>query len=127
VSVLDKARELGEEILNSGELHDMKKAELAMINDVEAKKIIKAFKEKQQNYQVVKSRGGALSKDQQKEVEDLEQKMLDNPLILEYFKAQQSFEQMLEEINNIIAGAISGSNCSCPDDCCSTCGESCNH
>lgn len=127
MSVLDKARELGAEILQSQELNDMKNAELAMINDVEAQKIIDQFKDKQRTYQAVKAEGGELSEDQQKEVEDLEQKMLENQLILEYFKTQQSFEQMLEEINNIIAGAISGSDCNCSDDCCTSCDEGCSH
>lgn len=127
MSVLDKARELAAEILDSSELVEMKNAEQAMLNDEEALKLIEEFKNKQKAYQLVKSQGKELTESQQQEVDDLESRMLDNPLILDYFRAQQNFENMLEEINNIIAGAISGGECQCSDDCCTSCDSECNH
>lgn len=127
MSVLDKARELAAEILESSELVEMRNTEQAMLNDEEAQKLIEEFKNKQKAYQLVKSQGKELTESQQQEVDDLESRMLDNPLILDYFRAQQNFENMLEEINNIIAGAISGGECQCSDDCCTSCDSECNH
>jgi cell fate (sporulation/competence/biofilm development) regulator YlbF (YheA/YmcA/DUF963 family) len=127
MSVLDRARELGAEILESSELLEMRNAEQVMLNDKEAQKLIQEFKDKQKDYQMIKSKGEELTESQQQEVDDLESRMLDNPLILDYFRAQQNFENMLEEINNIIAGAISGGECQCADDCCTSCDSECNH
>lgn len=127
MSVLDRARELGAEILESSELLEMRNAEQVMLNDKEAQKLIQEFKDKQKDYQMIKSKGEELTESQQQEVDDLESRMLDNPLILDYFRAQQHFENMLEEINNIIAGAISGGECQCSDDCCTSCESDCNH
>jgi len=128
MSVLDKARELAAEILQSTELIEMRNAEQVMLGDGNAQKLIEEFKDKQKTYQLVRSQGKELTQTQQQEVDDLESKMLDNPLILDYFRAQQNFENMLEEINNIIAGAISGGECQCSDACCvSSCDSECNH
>lgn len=127
MSVLDRARELATEILESSELNEMRNTEQTMLNDEDAQKLIQEFKDKQKAYQLVKSQGKELTESQQQEVDDLETRMLDNPLILDYFRAQQNFENMLGEINNIIAGAISGGECECSDDCCTSCDSDCNH
>lgn len=127
MSVLDRARELATEILESSELNEMRNTEKTMLNDEDAQKLIQEFKDKQKAYQLVKSQGKELTESQQQEVDDLETRMLDNPLILDYFRAQQNFENMLGEINNIIAGAISGGECECSDDCCTSCDSDCNH
>ncbi|WP_027363716.1 YlbF family regulator [Desulfotruncus alcoholivorax] len=121
MSILEKAYELGLEISNSKELAEMKNAEMAMMQDDDAQQIIKEFNEKQKLYLDIQRKGEQLSESQKEDVEGLEKKMLDNPLIYNFFAAQQNFEKVLEEINNIIAKAISGNGQSCSDDCCSSC------
>jgi len=125
MSVLEKAYELGQEILASEELYDMKHAEQSMMQDLEAQSIIQEFDTKQKKYLEMQRQGQQLTDAQKQEVADLEKRMLENPLIYSYFQAQQKFEKVLEEINNIISQAISG-NDSCSDECCSSCG-SCGH
>ncbi len=124
--VLDKARELGEEISSSQELIRMRDTQNAMLASPEASDLVGEFNDKQKKYMALRSQGIELNESQQKDVEDLEKRMLDNPLIVDFFRAQQEFERMLEGINNIISSAISGesSSCaggSCSDDCCSSC------
>ncbi|MGB9802594.1 YlbF family regulator [Desulfofundulus sp.] len=121
MSVIAKARELGEEIAHSHELTAMIQAQQAMLQDPTAKQIIDEFHHKQRFLQMIQSRGLELTESQKAEVEDLEKRMLDNPLITEFFRAQQTFEQLLEEINQIISEAISGSQHSCPSESCSCC------
>ncbi len=125
MSILEKAYELGQEILTSEELNDMKTAEQYMLQDSNAQSIIQEFDSKQKLYLEMQKQGQQLTDVQKQEVADLEKRMLDNPLIYSYFQAQQKFEKVLEEINNIISQAISG-NDSCSDECCSSC-SGCGH
>lgn len=128
MSVIDKAKQLGEEIANSKELKEMRDAELMMTKDPEALNIIQNFNEKQRVFRTIQEQGLELTDSQKKEVEDLESRMIDNPFIYNFFRAQQTFEKVLEQINNIIGEAIGmGSGCSCDSDGCNTCGcEECH-
>ena len=125
MSILEKARELGEEIASSTEIQQMRDAEIAMMNNLEARNLVEEFNQKQRNYLDMKSQGVTLSDNQIKEVEDLEKRVMENPLILDFFRKQQNFEQIIEQINEIISAAIAGgsSGCEgdCSDDCCSSC------
>lgn len=130
MSILDKARELGEEIASSIELEEMKNAEIAMMSDTEANNLISEFNQKQKKFMNLRASGKELTNEQVKEVEDLEKRVLDNPLIVDFFRKQQNFERIIEEINEIISSAIAGQgpDCDgdCSDDCCSTC-SGCGH
>lgn len=118
MSVIEKARELGMELSKSEELNSMRSAEALMLQNPEAQEIIKVFNEKQRAFQMLQSQGLQLTEGQKKEAEDLEKKMLDNPYIYNFFSAQQTFEKILEQINNIIGQAIgAGSGCNCGSDC----------
>lgn len=121
MSILEKARELGEEIATSVELEEMKKAEMAMINDPEANSLVNEFNQKQRRFMDLKAGGVKLSPEEISEVEDLEKRVLDNLLIVDFFRKQQEFEKIIEQINEIIAEAITGQSPGCPDDCCTSC------
>lgn len=122
MSILEKARELGGEIASSGELDEMRRAEMAMLEDPEASLLIREFNEKQRKFMDLKAGGIDLNPEQASEIEDLESRVLDNPLIVDFFRKQQNFERVIEEINEIIARAISGGEGpACSDDCCSSC------
>lgn len=125
ISILKKAKELGDEIASSKELEEMKSAQLAVMQDPEAQAIVKEFQEKQKTFYLIQQQGHELTESQKKEVEELEQKMTNNPLIARYIKTQQRFEKLLEEINNIIAQSISDKH-SCSDSCCSSCNGGCD-
>ncbi|MCL6477557.1 MAG: YlbF family regulator [Peptococcaceae bacterium] len=126
MSILQKARELGEEIATSIELEEMKDAEIAMMGDAEARKLVEEFNAKQKKFMEAKASGRELTDDQIKEVEDLEKRVLENPLIVDFFRKQQNFERIIEEINEIISAAIAGESPGCSDDCCSSC-SGCGH
>lgn len=118
MSVLEKARELGIELSKSEEIISMREAEAMMLHNPEAQALIKEFNEKQQALRMMQSQGRELTEEMKREVEDLEARVLENPYIYNFFKAQQTFEKVLEDINNIIGQAIgTASGCSCSSDC----------
>ncbi len=122
MSIIQKAKELGEAIASSEELKKMKDAEIAMMNDPEASMLVNEFNKKQRFYMDMKNRGEELTKEQLAEVKIIENKILDNELIVDFFRKQQNFEKILEEINDIIAKSIAGdNNATCNDIDCSTC------
>lgn len=125
ISVLEKAKELGDQLAVSEELNEMKNSQLAVMQNPEAKAIVDEFQEKQQEYFRIQQQGQELNDSQKNNIKELEQKMSDNPLIAEYINKQQKFEKLLEEINNIISQSISGEQQSCDDSCCSSCNSGC--
>jgi len=125
MSVLEKAFELSQEILACEEMKDMKSAEEAMMQDLDAQKIIQEFDLKQQEFLELQDQGLSLTEAQKQEVAEMEERMYANSLIYSYFQAQQKFEQVLEEINNLISHAIGGHD-TCDDECCSSCGGNCD-
>jgi cell fate (sporulation/competence/biofilm development) regulator YlbF (YheA/YmcA/DUF963 family) len=120
MSILEKARELGEEIASSTELREMKDSEIAMMNDTAAKNLVEEFNEKQRKFMDLRSKGIKLTRDQISEVQDLENRVMENPLIVNFFQKQQVFERVIEQINEIISKSIAGDQ-ACSDECCSTC------
>jgi len=121
--VMEKARELGEAIANSRELKEMHVAEVAMLQDSEAKKVLEEFQEKQRAFRAIQAAGKKLTETQKKEVSALEEKMLSNPLIYNYLQKQQNFEKILDELNKIIEEAIANSYNACGSSCAA---ENCN-
>jgi cell fate (sporulation/competence/biofilm development) regulator YlbF (YheA/YmcA/DUF963 family) len=132
MSIIEKAQELGKELFESKELSTMREAEKMMMENDEARNSIAQFDEKQRAYQVIQAQGMQLTEGQTKELEDLEMKMLNNPYVYNFFKAQQEFQNILESINNIIGAAIgitdNGSDeasCGCDDRACGCDGNRC--
>jgi cell fate (sporulation/competence/biofilm development) regulator YlbF (YheA/YmcA/DUF963 family) len=121
MSVMEKARELGNEIASSKELLAMRDAESAMLQEPAAKMILQEFEEKRRAFQMIQSQGHQLTESQKKEAEEIEKKMLDNPHIYSYFKAQQDFERILEGVNKIIGEAIGLKSCCSDDENCGCC------
>jgi len=98
-----------------------------MMNNEEAQNLIKEFNQKQKQYMELQKQGIPLTESQKNDVQDLEKRMLDNPFVYRFFQAQQNFERVLQEINEIISKAIAGEHSSCSDGSCSTCGGCCDH
>lgn len=133
MTILEKAQKLGKKLSESKELLTMREAEKMMLENDEARDSIAKFDEKQRAYQVIQAQGMQLTEGQTKELEDLELKMMNNPYVYNFFKAQQEFQNILESINNIIGEAIgikagSGSDdasCGCDDRSCGCDGNRC--
>lgn len=116
-SILDKARELGLELSKSKEFSNVREAEIMMMQDSEAQGIITEFQAKEHTLRDMQAQGLPLSESQQREFGAFQKKMFDNPHINNFFKAQESFENILEQVNKIISESIGmGQGCGCEDE-----------
>lgn len=129
MSILEKAQDLATAITESPELRRVKETELRIMIDMEAREIIEAY----QNLQIEVMNSGVMYEElpeaKKQEIEALEQKMNDHPIINDYLSASQELNQILESVNMVIQGALTGegSSCSCSPSDCSSCGGGCGH
>lgn len=127
--IFEKARELGEAILESKEYKELKAAELAQEESEEALSLIKDYNEVRTRLgQEIQK--GDVSEERIAEIrEELEEaygKMTTNDLITNYINAQRTFQAVIDQMNNILAFHITGKM---PGGCsgsCSTCGGGCH-
>ena len=127
--IFEKARELGEAIIESKEYQELKKAEAEQENDAEAMKLL-------QDYSILRSK---LAEEIQKgdpgeermnairtELEEAYEKVTENDHITAYINAQRMFQAIIDQMNNIISFHITGKM---PGGCsgsCESCGGSCH-
>lgn len=116
-AIINKARELGFELSQSQEFINVREAETAMMQNPESLSIIQEFEGKQHTLHTMQAQGLALSEEQQREFEEFHTKMFANPYISSFFKAQESFESILDQVNKIISESIGISQgCGCEDE-----------
>lgn len=134
MSIYDKAKALADEIQASDELRRVKETELKMLIDLEAREIVESYQQIQMDAINAGISYDDLADDKKAQLAELEQKMQENAVIMEYMTANQELNQMLESVNMIISSAINGNNgggcsgCSSAgncgeNDCCSSCGH----
>ena len=127
--IFEKARELGEAIIQSKEYKELKDCELKQENDQEALALL-------QEYSTVRSN---LASEIQKvdvseeriaqireELEEAYSKMTTNDTITAYINAQRTFQAIIDQMNSIISFHITGKM---PGGCsgnCSSCGGDCH-
>ena len=124
--IFEKARELGEAIIESKEYKELKEAELKQENDEEALALLKEYSE-------VRTRLGAeiqkgdVSEERiaeiREELEEAYSKMTTNDTITAYINAQRTFQAVIDQMNNILSFHITGQ---LPGGCsgnCSSCNE----
>ncbi len=127
--IFEKARDLGQAIIDSEEYKALKAAELKQENDEEALALLKEYSD-------VRTRLGAeiqkgdVSEERIAEIRDeLEEaysKMTTNDKITAYINAQRTFQSVIDQMNNIlsfhITGKVPGGGCSGNCSSCSSCG-----
>ena len=127
--IFEKARELGEAIIESKEYQELKKAEAEQENDAEAMKLL-------QDYSILRSKlaeeiqKGDVSEERMKEVraelEEAYEKVTENDHITAYINAQRMFQAIIDQMNSIISFHITGKM---PGGCsgsCESCGGGCH-
>ena len=125
--IFEKARELGEAIIESKEYKELKAAELAQENDEEAMALLKEYSEVRSRL-AEEIQKGDVSEERiaeiREELEEAYQKMTTNDLITAYINAQRTFQAVIDQMNNILSfhitgqlpGGVSG-NCSSCNEC----------
>ena len=134
MSIYDKAKALADEIAASEELRRVKETELKMLIDLPAREIVETYQQIQMDAINAGISYDELDDEKKAQLTDLENKMQENAVIVEYMNANQELNQMLESVNMIISSALNDNNgggcssCSSAgncgeNDCCSSCGH----
>ncbi|MDO4281448.1 MAG: YlbF family regulator [Peptococcaceae bacterium] len=134
MSIYDKAKALADEIAASDELRRVKETELKMLIDLPAREIVETYQQIQMDAINAGIPYEQLDDEKKAQLTELENKMKENEVIVEYMNANQELNQMLESVNMIISSALNDNNgggcssCSsagnCGEsDCCSSCGH----
>ena len=126
--IFEKARELGEAIIESKEYKELKEAELRQENDEEALTLLKEYSEVRSRL-ASEIQKGDVSEERiaeiREELEEAYSKMTTNDAITAYINAQRTFQAIIDQMNSIISFHITGKM---PGGCsgnCSSCGGSC--
>ena len=134
MSIYDKAKALADEIQNCDGLRRVKESELKMLIDMEARQIVETYQQIQMDAINAGIAYDDLDDAKKAELTELENKMQENAVIMEYMNANQELNQMLESVNMIIMSALNDNNgggcssCSSAgncgeNDCCTSCGH----
>ena len=110
MSIYDKAKALADEIQNCDELRRVKESELKMLIDMEARQIVETYQQIQMDAINAGIAYDDLDDAKKAELTDLENKMQENAVIMEYMNANQELNQMLESVNMIIMSALNDNN-----------------
>ena len=125
--IFEKARELGEAIVESKEYKELKKAELEQEQDEEAMALLKEYSDLRASLAKKVQNGDVSEEEMAKIRESLEaayEKVTTNDHITAYINAQRTFQAIIDQMNNIISFHITGklpSSCSGSCSSCSGC------
>ncbi len=108
MAIKEKAHELAQEIINSSEYEEMKQAEQAVMNDDEASDLMEELESVQQRIQMAQMNGQEIDQQQQKKIQNLKARMQQNAKISDFLSAQQQFNEVMENVNEIISDALQG-------------------
>ncbi len=127
--IFEKARELGEAIIESAEYKELKKAELEQEEDAEAMALLKEYSELRTSLAQEIQKGDVSEEEMasiRERLEEAYEKVTTNDHITAYINAQKTFQAIIDQMNNIISFHITGKM---PGGCsgnCSSCGGSCH-
>ncbi|SFQ94694.1 YlbF family regulator [Desulfoscipio geothermicus] len=100
--VFEKARALGRSIVESEEFKEVQKCENAMIGNPDAQALLKKFHELQQAQKEKQKKGQSLTKEEARDFEQVQLKIVENKTIKAFSDAQEKFQNMMNEVMKII-------------------------
>lgn len=123
MEIFDKARELGEAIVNSNEYKTLKLAEAKQEQDEEAMKLLREYSEVRKTLGEEINKGD-VSQERMEEiraaVEEAYEKVTGNDIIVEYINAQRAFQAVIDQMNTILSYHITGQ---LPGGCSGSCAD----
>ena len=129
--VVEKAKELGQMIVESQEFIALQKAEIRQNNDAEAIQLIANYNVKR-NELMVQMQAPDVSKEKMEEVRSQMEAEFDilsaNEAIGEYIESTQNFQQMMTQVNSVISHYVNGdrNGSDCESGNCGSCGGGCH-
>lgn len=122
MSYVEKAKELGQALLDNEVVVVYKAAEANLDNNPEGLKIIRDFQQSYQRITEAQERGEEPEERDLELFQQAQEQMRENKAIMAYLVAQQNFKNLMQEINNIINLEIFGKGSGgCSEDCSSGC------
>lgn len=115
--IYSKACELAQAITNSPEAAELKRAEQLIRQDKVANNLTERWKKVYERITELQNSGQPLTENDERSIEFIEAKIENHPLILEFIDAHQKFTEMLEEINDILSGALTFDTAENADPC----------
>jgi len=115
--VLSKAEELAAAISDCEELGLLREAAQKVDGDEAASAALQKFSEKQEMVQRAASSGLQLPPEQMEELQEMQAQIRDIPSIKDFATAQGSFNQLMDQVNELISAAVMGREPGDADDC----------
>lgn len=124
--ILEKARELGALIQASEQMKNVKNAEILQENDDNAQELLREYNTKRINL-ARDMQEGKISREEavKQNNEAFEAIISKSEAISRHIAAKKEFDQMVNQINQILNYYITGQDPNCTHDC-STCGGGCH-
>lgn len=120
--IIEKTRELGELILNSEEMKNVKNAEILQENNTEAQELLKEFNMQRMNLARDMQNNKISREDAIKQNNDAFDALLEKSAVIKgYIDAKKDFDALVNQVNQILNFYITGQDPNCTHDC-STCG-----
>jgi cell fate (sporulation/competence/biofilm development) regulator YlbF (YheA/YmcA/DUF963 family) len=106
MNVYDKAYELAKALRESQEALDLKEAKKAVDGDIDAKRMLDDFRERQNVLQQKMMSGEEPSQTEMDTMNNLYEVLSLNPLIRRLFEAERRFTVVFDDVNRIMSEAI---------------------
>lgn len=110
--IIEKTVELGKLLANSDILHNLREAEAAFLNDIEAQSIVNDIKELEKSSSINK-------------IDNLKRKLFELDSYKKLLEAQETSKKLIEEIHGILNYYINGTSPKSHDNSCATCSRHC--
>ena len=101
-NVYDLAHNLGKSIKNSEEHRVYLENHKKVFGNSKAKEMVQNFRKMAMEIQMIQMSGKKLDKEKLEHVQNLEDILMKNPIINEYFQSEMRFSQMMNDIYKII-------------------------
>lgn len=106
MNIYDTANKLAQEIKSSEEYVNYKMAKQALNLNTELKTQMQEFEKKRYEVQIKSIQLGTRNEQEEKEIEDLYLKLIENEEAKKYFEAETKFNIVIADVNKIIGDAI---------------------
>ena len=106
MNVYDTANKLAQEIKSSEEYVNYKMAKQALNLNTELKIQMQEFEQKRYEVQIKSIQLGTRNEQEEKEIENLYLKLIENEEAKKYFEAETKFNIIIADVNKIIGDAI---------------------
>ncbi len=102
MSVKDKAAELAEAIKDTEEFQNLQSAENRISLDPKAQDLVDELQQKQNDLQQAQAQGQQPSSEVVQDLQQLQNQMKLNTTLQNLFKAQESFNELMQSVNQVI-------------------------